>query len=505
MTPTSSMLMDALNDVEARYPVLDWQIGGTRLWPVLRLRWFFAIWGREYAATPTTGAIERAMALVCRASEPVRGAIACQAARLRDHRGEDRKDGARDVLLLSDGVSLVSFHGKRYDRLCDPAVEAFQSHGLKTMTLTPTHEYRIPRHSPSVFIQPEMDRADVWGLLSARRLRSGARLEAHEQVVKRLADIGMSHPVLSEDKICTDMSRLLSMAQKFDVWIQRTAPSLAVVVSYYSLQGMGFVLACRRRRIPVVDLQHGAQGALHPAYGRFPVPPPGGYETLPDWFWVWSPVEAEAVAAWAGNGTDHRAFVGGNPWLDMWMSGNHPEIARQIELARSRKGAGDRKVVLVTLQWGISGIQQLRWLWTLMQNASDDLVWWIRMHPLSSSEDRAGAARVLKFGDSATLTHDVTDAPLYALLPQVDVHLTHSSSTVIEAAAFGVPSVITSNYGAELYPEQIRGGMAIVVTGDVREVLRGLLAQAARRQAPDRPPAQTDKFGEFLAMLHLAG
>jgi hypothetical protein len=44
----------------------------------------------------------------------------------------------------------------------------------------------------------------------------------------------------------------------------------------------------------------------------------------------------------------------------------------------------------------------------------------------------------------------------------MDVHLTHSSSTVLEAEAFGLPSIIFSEHGAELYPEQVSSGSAVV-------------------------------------------
>ena len=39
--------------------------------------------------------------------------------------------------------------------------------------------------------------------------------------------------------------------------------------------------------------------------------------------------------------------------------------------------------------------------------------------------------------------------PLYALLRAADVHVTYSSSTVVEAEAFGIGSVLLGRYGAE--------------------------------------------------------
>jgi hypothetical protein len=46
------------------------------------------------------------------------------------------------------------------------------------------------------------------------------------------------------------------------------------------------------------------------------------------------------------------------------------------------------------------------------------------------------------------------------LLNQSNVHCTHSSSAVIEAELVGVPSIVWSAYGAELFDAQIRSGIA---------------------------------------------
>jgi hypothetical protein len=54
-----------------------------------------------------------------------------------------------------------------------------------------------------------------------------------------------------------------------------------------------------------------------------------------------------------------------------------------------------------------------------------------------------------------------SDMPLYALLPHMDRHVTHSSSVVLEAEAYDVPSIIFSQYGMELFPDQINSGMAV--------------------------------------------
>jgi hypothetical protein len=96
-----------------------------------------------------------------------------------------------------------------------------------------------------------------------------------------------------------------------------------------------------------------------------------------------------------------------------------------------------------------------------------------------------------------------TDQPLYALLRHVDAHVTHSSSAVVEAAEFGVPSVLFSEVGAELFPGPIAAGWAAVsVDGDLLEVVRAQAARRSRRELPAPPPRQLrNGVDEVLGMI----
>ena len=105
-------------------------------------------------------------------------------------------------------------------------------------------------------------------------------------------------------------------------------------------------------------------------------------------------------------------------------------------------------------------------------------MFWVRLHPMMLNEREAVRAAL---GDAARFVLDEpTDLPLHALFPLVEVHLTHSSSTVIEAAQSGIRSVISSAWGAELYSEYTRSGFAEVADGDADQVLDALLRLTRR-------------------------
>jgi len=74
-----------------------------------------------------------------------------------------------------------------------------------------------------------------------------------------------------------------------------------------------------------------------------------------------------------------------------------------------------------------------------------------------------------------------TSLPLYALLRHMDLHITEYSSTVIEAEAFGVPSVVMNPLEADMFQEQISSGWALPAY-TAEEVMDALQLQLDRKK-----------------------
>ena len=145
--------------------------------------------------------------------------------------------------------------------------------------------------------------------------------------------------------------------------------------------------------------------------------------------------------------------------------------------------------MLVTLQFGLSPAEQLEPLANLLQEAGSRLCFWVRLHP--AMLERRNEIRARLCSGSTVEIDECSDLPLQALLPYCDLHLTHSSSTVIEAAQFGVPSVLTTAYGGELFAPLVAAGHARVLTGDAAQLARALVESTAGgdRQSAPAPPA----------------
>jgi hypothetical protein len=280
-------------------------------------------------------------------------------------------------------------------------------------------------------------------------------------------------------------------------------PKLVFLVSYYGIEGYSLVKACKELRIPTVDLQHGVQGPLHPAYGRFTGIPSSGYELLPNYFWIWSSQEAGVITAWnSGCEEHHKAIVGGNPWLDRWLDGDSEAVRRHDARVRElQERTTAKRHVLVTLQTGLSLDDFLEPLIRLAHLAGPDWRWWIRLHP---GMQGYGAAVVRKLNDRKMVNFDVENAsslPLYALLRQMDLHVTYSSSVVLEAAHFGVPSVVCSEVAKELFAEQIASGAATYFPLGAFEDIESLQRLCGRRRERGANSVRQPAAAESLAAL----
>lgn len=492
--PRSSELMAVLAEIESRFAVADWRVAGVALWPLLRLRWFFAELSRHFT---TSGSGLRTSERVW---SMVRGALASRRAHLDEHPSDESTSRRSDVVFLSDGLSFAKLGDRWIERFCDPLIAAAARQGATSALWTPLHVYHRPRRTLSTFVQPAVDVANVVGAARARLARIDTHLPDHAALVDFLAAGGFGTSTLSAKKIVSDGCRVGSVREAYARRLAKVMPRLAFVVSYYSLEGMAFTLACRAVGALVVDIQHGVQGPVHPAYAAWPRPPAGGsHELLPDRFWVWSESERDVIDRWAA-GSSHAAIVGDNPWLDVWRSGSEwPGVGAAVRAAEElRRRSAARPVVLVTLQFGLDDREQLNPLRELIAEAGKRFTFWVRLHPVMLPERESVRAKLGRAGDFEL---DLpSDLPLPALISLIDAHVTHSSSTAIEAAQFGVPSVITTSYGAELFDALLASGMAVREDGPA-PLVAAALDRLVATQRITAAPLHSRRSEQALAAL----
>ncbi len=456
---TSSEMISALNNIEAQFPVQKWRTGDIDLWPSYRIRLFgAAIDAALLSEHDNITRLEKLSRILKRAHRTL---VRVPLARLRDQPANARVQPGTDALLFSDGVSFVHLGGKWFDRIMDPLAEVYASKKCSSLKLTPLSEVHIPRSKPSIFVQPALDRVKF---LAPYRKTPDLELPGFDDVIS-FARAHFVADVPSRAWLARQAARLDSLADWFGRLLTRSQTKHVFVNTWYSLENMALVQAARRAGIPSIDIQHGMQGPHHVAYAGWLGVPAAGYSTVPNEFWVWNEEAAATINSWSCQAATHKAHVIGNPWFDAWRNEGNAVIARYIAEARALRNPTARCHVLVTLSWGINQ-EETDKIIRAAKLSDRDITWWWRLHPVEAHRRKEFAAMLAREGLDSSLVSAATDMPLYAIMHAADITVAHSSTSIQEAADFGVPSVVTSDYGADLHVGLIHDGIVLHAVTD---------------------------------------
>lgn len=262
-----------------------------------------------------------------------------------------------------------------------------------------------------------------------------------------------------------------------DRWLRALQPRAVFMLCYYETCYLPVISAARSLGIPTADLQHGMNGTMHAAYTHFTVLPPDGYDVLPDYFLTWGQLSSENITRWWNAPTRHLAVVAGRWDIDA-STATHDNAAGSA-LTTAVASASTR--IVVTMQDEPFDAELL----AAMRSAPNDWVWLVRPHPASARYPRASAAALsaqiaeAKIANAVVVDHDV--ASLADLLQQARVHVTWASSSWLDAAVFGVPTVFVHPGAGEQFSVELALGVAYAAPGahGLLPLVRQLVANAA--------------------------
>lgn len=492
--------MDLLNEVESTLPVSAWTMDGVPIWPLARTRLWWSINDSYQHARYDA-----------RADHPVRrrvrqaGQLPADLVRRVAFRGLDRTHEAAlrddaDILVLGDNVSRIWIDGSWYDRFCEPIIAGLSELGLQSLHLEPFHLYRRPRHNRSANIQTALDRLWLKSRLTRQSSLPTASLPCHADLIALLDAQSLDSSVVGLEPLVRDGWLVRLQATWFGDLLDTIGARGAAFVDS-SLPQFALCVATRERGLPSVELQHGQQGELNRAYGRWVNIPPDGYAVMPRYFWVWTDSDADVIRAWSSQAPGHHEpVVGGNPWLELWRDGTDPLIERHDRLVEGLKG--DAPTVLVALQYGNTSPADLEPFRRAIRDAPPGWVWWVRLHPAMSATDLQRVHAAFPGRAPSVLVREPSELPIQALLRHADVVATINSSTILEAEVLGVPSVSTGDDAAAMYGAQIQAGWLRPITPD-GDLVQAIAAQIER--APRLIPTQRGTRDPKLTLAKIFG
>ncbi len=498
----ASQLLDffsTIEECEKLYPVSRWHVNGVPVWPLVRTE------GRaELAYDPVPGV--RRKSRVARSSQLLRDVASPLLQPLenrRDWRHEKLFLRPVDALFLGDGISQDFIRGLWRDRYCAPLMDALAANGGSSLLMQPRAQ-RLPRERDTYSVQWIAS----WGRLLARTRRArDVELPHHDDVRKLLQDRGFHLNVLDPGVLKRWGVKVAAMARLFDHVLAKTQPRIGFAVSYYWDVGFAFNLACERRSVLSVDIQHGSQDGRHEAYNFWSAVPSGGYSILPDIFWTWSEEDAKAINAWAGQLEKpwHLAVWGGHPQFSTWLDDANPQTREfdAIVAGIKKRNEGDFDV-LVPLQ-DLDGYGAV-WddLADLISASPPHWRWWLRRHPVPAFNRGAGIKKLLTLKRRSIILEEATSLPMPALLRNVNAVLTLMSSTAVESAFFGHRPIFLTEDARMQFSGIFKADKADVIS-NMEAVMARLktMAQEGRRPA-QRPYHRTDLKHTLNALLAMA-
>ena len=234
----------------------------------------------------------------------------------------------------------------------------------------------------------------------------------------------------------------------FRIYLEKAEPPF-VLLSGQKRVNIAMTLAARQLGIPTVDIQHGAAAlsASNLKWHSWTCIPDEGYELLPDFFWVWGNRAARLIDQSRNPRCGlHKALVGGHPTL---MSASPCSLTEYYRLRANQA----EKSILVTLGHVKHG-GLVPALTEVMAAAPDRWRWLLRLHPVdwaSADARKKVTAQLRSAGIENYEVAETSSAFLHHVLEHADWHISPYSSSAVEAASFGVPTIYIDPLASTLF------------------------------------------------------
>jgi hypothetical protein len=496
-----------LNECEAKFPVAEWEIDGVHVWPLIRMEVRIHI---IHTMVLKSGAGEYAK----RSPMKILLSFAKRAAKnyLQIKRDSEMDDtlNKRDVLFFTGGIGYVDYFGASFERFFDPFKMYFDKVGVSMLRLDSSESYEEKRFSLSLYVKKKLNLVVAQKMFfPAKKTKRNIRLEKFEAFVAYANSCGVATASLKEDYLKVRVKKVLAAKTFFRGYLQKVQPTLVMVTNYYNDFSFALINECRDQGISTMDIQHGVQGRLHSAYGGWSSVPTSGFNVLPDYFWCWSEDDAREINSWSKSISRHVAIPGGNLFLGL-IKDRSTEFFRKYQASFERKKSRSSNLektkpnVLVSLQTNMTSDDVLGEVYETILGSVNEYNWWVRLHPAMISGKNKLVALLENKGIVSVEIELATETPLYVLLQNMDVHVTHSSSVVLEATHFGVPSIVVSEYGLSLYKKEIDSGSSFFCkfSSEISFKLSELSLEINNRESKRQEPSfTTNRYLEELSSL----
>lgn len=315
---------------------------------------------------------------------------------------------------------------------------------------------------------------------------------------------GVPANILPEPAALFDHVNFIYEAKEMFLPVLRTINPKAVAVSLYFDTGertMSLIWACKELGIPTFELQHGLIGAQHWAFTHWSNIPSGGYDLIPDYFWIWDEATKSVLMnSNLGVGNRHcmKPLLAKNFKIASLIA-EHDATRPNARARNLRTIAGSyEKTILFSAQYGLGVTPAI--LFKAMRKGPKDWLWLIRLHPLARPlvpywhkllEQEAIDNYELELCNSVSLLE---------CLNLADHVVTSFSTTGFEAMALGLSCTVVTNLGYQAYEPYIRSGN-ILFASTVDRLLSSIAEGETVKAKGLLPQSEAEIKNAYDAML----
>jgi len=389
-----------------------------------------------------------------------------------------------DVLLVRhDNNCGYTYQGKAYAQLIDSIGDLFTEKGLKVRTVATSNSRLL---SKKAFFSPV----------------SLSRSSSISSIVGKLLKL------IGGEQVGTAWIT----SRHVEIWsniIEKARPKCII-----GIQPDEYLChAGRFLNIPVYDLQHGIIADEHLWYG-WKYRCNTSIEKLPTGFLCWNEQSVATIKKWSDN-TDILVKNTGNPWFIRFIRAEPNDVLVNDAIKVTEYLDDQRPLILVSLQWGLKSLYpepdfngfMIKTLENIIMDTMHVYNWMLRLHPVQlRTGEREKVFNYLSttFGDEKAIESlKISEIPLPVILHRTSLHLTYSSSIVIEAAWAGVRSGILNQQikdGGKLdcyYSYERSIGMAEVLPHDpeiIKQWIADTLAKGHGESTMNTSGEELDAF-----------
>lgn len=424
-------VIEFLNRIETDFATETWQYKKVKVWPILKTYFFLKMfWGAQNKSSQ-----------INKESRFVKSFKAFIKRKLIGFKIQKLKLTSVDFLFFSGVNFRENFEGKSLHKFYDP-IGDFLDEFQKKFTF---FEYGFSVQNSTYknrgfnlqFLYPYFEGKVVREKVSFHQWEGFEKFK--DFVENRLGDSEFSVKPEVEDAL----KKVFVWESCFDWVLKNTNPKKVFLLSYYNLPCFGLLMAAKKKGIESIDIQHGTQGVLHPAYSGFK----DDYGLIPDVFWLWDH-ETESQLKKNFDYSEFETLVGGNPWHS---------FLNQKEKTLEK----NRPSILYTLQPIYPLMDE--YVLKAIQATINEFDWLIRLHPrIGSIQIKELKEQLISLGIyNAQLWQLANESPLPLLLKNVDLHISKFSGCISEAADLGTFSIILEKNGEITYKHLIEQGIAM--------------------------------------------